>query len=219
MTIEKDDGAELKIDLKVSNPSNILGTVTDPNGVSHTMNMIKLGNGTVQMSFDAADSDPAGQYVLHVQLTRNASTSDVSLTAGEINHKQTISFPAIHAPGAIICPDGNVAPKNDLSQCPISPSSTQETITIFGGKTLYKYDDIVTASGNVSPVIQNQRIMIQIQFSNGQNVESAQVNPNSDGSFSLSFPMTNSNLSTGTYTIIATYGNAQSHFVYSYVGQ
>ena len=87
ITYVKEDGADLKIVIEVNNPSKFTGIVTDPSGIIHPMNAITIGNGRIQLSFDANDSDPSGPYTVQVQVTKTSATSDLSISSIQTNHQ------------------------------------------------------------------------------------------------------------------------------------
>lgn len=88
--------------------------------------------------------------------------------------------------------------------------SVQESISAYADRTTYNLGDTVTISGTVNPVIPNQIVTLQYLNPSGVTATQRQTTPNSDGSFSVAIPFLNSQLSSGTYTVIATYAGVQS---------
>ncbi|MGI0069522.1 MAG: cupredoxin domain-containing protein, partial [Nitrosopumilaceae archaeon] len=97
-------------------------------------------------------------------------------------------------------------------------SSAQESISVSTDKSSYNYGDSIVISGYVSPVIPNQMITYQLQLPTGDKSATSQVNPNADGSYSISTSFANPNLSSGIYAVIVTYAGIQNQATFSYVG-
>ncbi|MGH2612923.1 MAG: hypothetical protein ACRDFB_07730 [Rhabdochlamydiaceae bacterium] len=100
----------------------------------------------------------------------------------------------------------------------VVPSTTNADITVSTDKSSYNYGDTIVISGYVSPVIPNQMITYQLQLPTGDKSATSQVNPNADGSYTISASFANPNLSSGVYAVIVTYGGIQNQATFSYVG-
>ena len=95
-----------------------------------------------------------------------------------------------------------------ISFAPAFAQSVQ--VSINTSKEVYEEGDIITVSGNVSPVVGNQVITIQI-FHEGTLIDISQLEVGQDGSYSDTFvaqgPLWNND---GEYLIKATYGTGNS---------
>ena len=88
--------------------------------------------------------------------------------------------------------------------------TVQESISAYADRTTYNLGDTVTIFGTVNPVTPNQIVTLQYFNPSGASATYRQTIPNSDGSFSVAIPFRNSQLSSGTYTVTATYVGVQS---------
>ncbi|HEU5220933.1 MAG TPA: hypothetical protein VFU58_02625 [Candidatus Nitrosotalea sp.] len=105
--------------------------------------------------------------------------------------------------------------------CTFSPHyaySVQQSLTISTDKTSYHYGDTYTISGQVNPVIPNQRISIEILHPNYPHPELVSLEPNANGSYSQTLPLTFNSIPSGNFTIIASYAGAKNQTTFSYIG-
>ena len=96
--------------------------------------------------------------------------------------------------------------------------SVQQSLTISSDKTLYHYRDNYTISGQVNPVVPNQRISIEILHPSYPHPELVSLEPNADGSYSQTSQFTLKAIPSGNFSIIASYVGATNQTTFSYVG-
>ncbi|MDC8451646.1 MAG: hypothetical protein KGH99_04820 [Thaumarchaeota archaeon] len=109
-----------------------------------------------------------------------------------------------------------------LLLCPfISPHyvySVQESLTISTDKTSYNYGDSYTISGQVNPVVPNQRISVEILHPSYPHPELVSLEPNADGNYLQTLPLRLKAIPSGNFSIIASYAGARNQTTFSYVG-
>ena len=96
--------------------------------------------------------------------------------------------------------------------------SVPESLTISTDKTSYHYGDRYTISGQVNPVMPNQQIFIEILHTSYPHPELISLEPNSNGIYSQTLPLTLNAIPSGNFSIIASYAGAKNQTTFSYVG-
>ena len=108
-----------------------------------------------------------------------------------------------------------------LLLCTFSPHyvySVPQSITISTDKTSYHYGDSYTISGQVNPVVPNQRISIEILHPSYPHPELVFLGPNANGSYSQTLPLQLKAIPSENFSIIASYAGAKNQTTFSYVG-
>ncbi|MDE1840001.1 MAG: hypothetical protein KGH87_08795 [Thaumarchaeota archaeon] len=108
-----------------------------------------------------------------------------------------------------------------LLLCTFSPHyaySVPESLTVSTDKTLYHYGDNYTISGQVNPVVPHQRISIEILHPNYPHPELVSLEPNANGSYLQTLPLTLKAIPSGNFSIIANYAGVKTQTTFSYVG-
>lgn len=109
-----------------------------------------------------------------------------------------------------------------LLLCPFVSSyyaySVLQSLTISTDKTSYHYGDYYTISGQVNPVVSNQRISIEILHPNYPHPELVSLEPNANGSYLQTLPLALKAVPSGNFSIIASYAGAKAQTTFSYVG-
>ncbi|MHB8602695.1 MAG: hypothetical protein ACYC6W_01525 [Nitrosotalea sp.] len=96
--------------------------------------------------------------------------------------------------------------------------SIQESLTISTDKTSYHYGDSYTISGQVNPVVPNQLISIEILHPSYPHPELISLEPNVNGIYSQTLPLTLNAIPSGNFSIIASYAGVKNQTTFSYVG-
>jgi hypothetical protein len=96
--------------------------------------------------------------------------------------------------------------------------STRESLTISTDKTSYHYRDSYTISGQVNPVVPHQRISIEVLHPNYPHPELVSLEPNANGSYLQTLPLTLKAVPSGNFSIIASYVGTKNQTTFSYIG-
>jgi len=96
--------------------------------------------------------------------------------------------------------------------------SVPQLLTISTDKTSYHYGDSYTISGQVNPVVPNQRISVEILHPSYPHPELISLEPNANGIYSQTLPLTLNAIPSGNFSIIASYAGVKNQTTFSYVG-